>query len=315
MQKSKPLLSICIPTYNRAKLLEKSLKSIIHQNRFDEIEVVISDNCSTDRTKQIAEKYTSKYENIKYYRNDKNIKDENFPKVLNLATGCLRKLSNDKIVYVDGAIEKILIMIENCISTKPSIYFLNGSRKTNRNCEVCNSVDEFMKKVSFMITNIGLVALWDEDCQEDSICLSTMKNHSESYLGQVPCIIESIKRHKTVMIQNEYLMTSLSVGRKDLSYGLYQVFYKNYMGFIKQYQNERLISDYTCRYLRKDILLNFFSVWTASMGVNKDQYIVSDENLKELIKEEYKKEKYYYIYWLKMHGNILKYKLLRIYRN
>lgn len=49
MEEKKPLLSICIPTYNRAEYLEKSLESIIRQSEFhsDDVDVVISDNCST----------------------------------------------------------------------------------------------------------------------------------------------------------------------------------------------------------------------------------------------------------------------------
>lgn len=53
----KPLLSICIPTYNRAKTLDKTLLTLTGQDFFnvsDDVEIVISDNCSTDDTGEIC---------------------------------------------------------------------------------------------------------------------------------------------------------------------------------------------------------------------------------------------------------------------
>ena len=70
-----PLLSICIPTYNREKYLQECLESIIHQEGFntEDIEIVISDNASQDNTTQLVETYKAKYPNIKYFRNVENI--------------------------------------------------------------------------------------------------------------------------------------------------------------------------------------------------------------------------------------------------
>lgn len=55
MENKRPLLSICIPTYNRAEILDKTLFLLFSNPDFnvDEIEVVVSDNCSTDHTKQL----------------------------------------------------------------------------------------------------------------------------------------------------------------------------------------------------------------------------------------------------------------------
>ena len=76
---NKPLLSICIPTYNRANLLVKAISSIVEQPIFSsgKIEVVVTDNCSTDETKKICEEFMSKYENIKpYYILNRNSEDK-----------------------------------------------------------------------------------------------------------------------------------------------------------------------------------------------------------------------------------------------
>ena len=51
------LLSICIPTYNRCSYLKKTLESIVSQKIFettDLVEIVISDNCSSDGTADVC---------------------------------------------------------------------------------------------------------------------------------------------------------------------------------------------------------------------------------------------------------------------
>lgn len=72
---NKLLLSICIPTYNREKYLKECLDSIINQEWFNEneIEIVISDNASTDNTTNLVKTYQEKYKNIVYHRNEKNL--------------------------------------------------------------------------------------------------------------------------------------------------------------------------------------------------------------------------------------------------
>ena len=50
-----PILSICIPTYNRADILNKSLYILTSNEAFDDqTEVVIVDNCSTDHTPSVT---------------------------------------------------------------------------------------------------------------------------------------------------------------------------------------------------------------------------------------------------------------------
>jgi len=67
---SKIVLSICIPTYNRGKALVKNLLHIISFES-DEIEIIVSDNCSQDDTEVLVKKL--KDPRIKYFKNKKNI--------------------------------------------------------------------------------------------------------------------------------------------------------------------------------------------------------------------------------------------------
>lgn len=70
----KPLLSICIPTHKRAQLLRSAIMSVGPQlaEFGDDVELVISDNCSPDDTPQIVAEAMKRYP-IRYHRNDSNI--------------------------------------------------------------------------------------------------------------------------------------------------------------------------------------------------------------------------------------------------
>jgi len=56
MQTDKPLVSIIIPTYNRANYLEKAIESVLKQT-YENIEIIVSDNASTDNTMEVMQKY------------------------------------------------------------------------------------------------------------------------------------------------------------------------------------------------------------------------------------------------------------------
>lgn len=71
-----PLLSIVIPTYNRAEFLDNCLKFHIPLARAHNIQLVISDNASTDNTPDVLNKRTEEYPLIRYYRNESNVGPE-----------------------------------------------------------------------------------------------------------------------------------------------------------------------------------------------------------------------------------------------
>lgn len=103
-------LSICIPTYNRAKYLKELLDSIIVQlNGNAAVEICISDNASTDNTAQLVAEYNKKYTHIAYFKASQNEGfDRNLLKVVSLAEGEYCWLMGDDDKIEPGAIEYIL---------------------------------------------------------------------------------------------------------------------------------------------------------------------------------------------------------------
>jgi glycosyltransferase involved in cell wall biosynthesis len=82
-----PRVSIGLPVYNGAQFLHGSLRSLLSQD-FEDFELVISDNASTDETGEICRSYAASDRRIRYHRNNINIGSaRNFRRVFELAGG------------------------------------------------------------------------------------------------------------------------------------------------------------------------------------------------------------------------------------
>ncbi len=87
MKKNIPLVSIGLIAYNRAQTLRPAIKSLLRQS-YKNIEIIISDDASTDKSAAVAETFAKKDKRIRLFRQKKNIglpHNSNF--VLNKAAG------------------------------------------------------------------------------------------------------------------------------------------------------------------------------------------------------------------------------------
>jgi glycosyltransferase involved in cell wall biosynthesis len=80
-----PLVSICIPTYNRAGMIGKAIESALGQS-YRNIEVIVVDNASEDNTAEVVASYAD--ERLRYVKNERNLGlFGNFNRCIELATG------------------------------------------------------------------------------------------------------------------------------------------------------------------------------------------------------------------------------------
>ena len=81
-QINNPLVSIGMPVFNGEKSLAQALDALLEQD-YSNLEVIISDNGSTDGTPEICQEFLKKDLRIKYYRSSENLGSNwNFNRVL-----------------------------------------------------------------------------------------------------------------------------------------------------------------------------------------------------------------------------------------
>lgn len=95
--------SIIIPTYNRSHIIEKTIQSVLNQ-KYDDYEVIIVDNCSTDNTVELLQKYLedTRYKLI--------INSENYERSYSRNVG-ISNASGDYLTFLDSDD----IMGEDCL--------------------------------------------------------------------------------------------------------------------------------------------------------------------------------------------------------
>lgn len=110
------LLTIAIPTYNRAKYLELCLAQISKQISGNEqyIELIVSDNNSSDETENIINNFLSTGLTIRYIKNKTNLgPDKNIYQCYQMASGKYVLIVSDDDVLLDFSIDKIISILRD----------------------------------------------------------------------------------------------------------------------------------------------------------------------------------------------------------
>lgn len=103
-----PRVAVVMATYNGEKFIEQQLQSIINQT-YPNLEIVITDDCSTDATYSILQRYAHQYPNITCYQNPHNIGYiKNFERAIRLAEPDYIALSDQDDIWHP---EKIALMM------------------------------------------------------------------------------------------------------------------------------------------------------------------------------------------------------------
>jgi abequosyltransferase len=122
---SKPLLTIAIPTYNRAWCLKELLPVFANELKDEpRVELVISDNASPDETPSVVQDFVARGLRVRYIRNVQNIgPDANFLQCFEQARGKYFWLFSDDDLIVPGAVSRI---ISYCESGEYDLIWVNA---------------------------------------------------------------------------------------------------------------------------------------------------------------------------------------------
>lgn len=264
-----PLLSICIPIYNRKRYLERMLSRFMDDILlFNEaIHLYISDNCSTDDIKSVVESFSEKGLNIEYHRNESNLgMDGNFINCFKHAKGKYTWLLGSDDVPQKGFIVKLLSILSNNelgllhLSKQKGIGPGKLVEYTDSN-KICEDIHVWITFISGNIVKTDKLTTVDLECYlGTSIC-------------QVPLYLNAIlTSHKNAIYYDSFIEDG-DDSKNNGGYNLFNVFVENLFSIIQGYVDRGLIN----RSSYQQIKFNSFKYWLAGLIVELLIYGKADE--------------------------------------
>ena len=108
-------VTIGIPVYNGEDFLEKAVDSLLSQT-YEDFELIISDNASTDRTEEICRRYAAQDPRVKYVRNTENLgAAKNYNQLVDMAKGEYFKWAAHDDICLPIIIETFPLLLKNVL--------------------------------------------------------------------------------------------------------------------------------------------------------------------------------------------------------
>lgn len=108
-----PRLSLGMPVYNGENFIGRALDTLLAQT-FQDFEIVICDNASSDRTEEICRGYAERDGRIRYYRNESNIgAAPNFNRVFELSTAPYFRWAPHDDAYEPTCLERCVEVLDD----------------------------------------------------------------------------------------------------------------------------------------------------------------------------------------------------------
>ncbi|MCB1757108.1 MAG: glycosyltransferase family 2 protein [Gammaproteobacteria bacterium] len=153
MASSQPLVSIGLPVYNGSNYIEKTIESILSQS-YENFELIICDNASTDATASICERFVATDKRVSYFRQQKNLgASRNFNSTFEKASGKYFKwASHDDLLGPDN-IRDCVEFLENhddYVICWPHMDYIDENDNHLRNQSIVNlsmEGDSFVSRI------------------------------------------------------------------------------------------------------------------------------------------------------------------------
>lgn len=289
-----PLLTIAIPTYNRASCLDTCLSSVSRQMNSvgADIEIIVSDNSTNKASRDIVDAYILKGMEIKYFKNVNNIgADRNFLQCYQKATGKYIWLLGDDDVMLEGAIDQVITLIKqdvygvinlNAYAFRDS-YHDEMPRKTKPKVVVYGELADFFRRVNFWITFVSANVFRKSDIDPELFI--------GSYLPHVYWTVSVALAAKANCRVEQYLVAFKS-GNSG-GYNLFNVFGPNLDGIIKYFVNVKNLDPCLFSGIRRALLLGFFPSFIVNIRSKKLAF--DDAKSLDILGPIYRS---YFLYWI-----------------
>lgn len=234
-----PILSLCIPTYNRLNSLRECLQPLLQEAvklPAGEVEIVVADNGSTDGTEAFCRELQSVYPTLfVYFRRAENAGYEaNIITLLELAHGEFLKFLNDVFYFLPGKLAEMLEIIRAKCAEQPLLFFTNGAFKAwEQPCKRVCTHDDLLRTLSYQSTWIGGFGVWQEDV---ALAKEVHQQAAKTLISQTAVLWACFdKRRAAVICNTQFFGTENSNKQRRGGYNIAEVFGHYYPAILRPY--------------------------------------------------------------------------------
>lgn len=278
-------LSICIPTYNRLDILNKTIESIysdLDGINIDDFEVVISDNEPNCSAKLVVEKFN--YQNIRYIPTN----CEGFLNSLNAlqcGNGMLLKLHNNYTKLKKGSLKKLIDDAKENVTKKPLIFYTDGLNQIGK-IKRFSSFDSFMFQLSYFSSWSSGFSIWKDDLNRNIENNITIDN----FFPQTSLLLSQTNKIEYI-INDTPIFENQNVSKKG-GYNIFKVFSIDYIELIENSYKTNQLSKKSFLKIKNDLLVKYLSIRYFKTVIAKlDNF--EKKNIKKSITKHYSQLDYY----------------------
>lgn len=206
----KPLLSICIPTYNRDYLLDKTLQLLCPIAKRFSIPIFISDNGSVDDTQLVIKKYSADYDVIGFKQEQNLGSDKNFEFLLTHAIGKYRWLLGDSTIIDENELSQL---IDKLVHNDYSFVVTGTLRRTDLllSENVYTDQNALLKELGWHMTYVSVLIY-----NEKVVSKCNYQRYYNSYYLQTGVIFEYIAQSEdwSLCFFNNLKSSTFSIEKK-----------------------------------------------------------------------------------------------------
>jgi len=136
--RKRPRVSVGLPVYNGERFLAATLDSLVTQT-FEDLELIICDNASTDRTREIARDYAARDTRVRYVRHERNIgATSNFRRAFELSSAPYFRWAAADDLFAPESIARCVEVLDRepgVVLTYPKTRFIDDQGRVIRDCD------------------------------------------------------------------------------------------------------------------------------------------------------------------------------------
>lgn len=262
----RPLLSLAIPTYNRAKYLDQLLGVLLQQLDGERrVEVIVSDNASTDNTPAVVEMYRQQGLPIRYLHNETNRgPDFNILQCYEQAVGKYVWIFSDDDLIAPGTLRRVLEVLSPQLYDLVCIrnYSFEGDYVRHREFIAVPDLDlaraeDLARHVHVFFTFIsGIIVNKERICSTPHQPFESLLGTSLVQLGPYYTALNHLRRG--LLIRDPLIAAT---GNTSVGYALCRVFGTNLVSITGEWIGNRSVK----RAIINGAIQKFFPLWILRM--------------------------------------------------